>query len=88
MTSIARKLRSKKSSSTDPDWLEKMAALHDTPMEPFDKWMFDQESYSMRYERMVSEIGNNPLEVLKWLKTAYELGYEYGKYNNVSDGQN
>ena len=83
MTSIARKLRSKKESSTDPAWLEKMAILHDTPMEPFDKWLFELENYGLRYERLMAEVGNNPLTALEWLKQAYELGYERGKYGNV-----
>ena len=88
MTSLAKKLRSSKHSSTDPDWQEKMASYYDTPMEPLNAWMFEVENYSLRYERMISEIGNNPLEVLKWLKTAYEIGYESGNYNNVPEEQN
>jgi len=85
MSKIARNLRNKKASSTDPEWLEKMAEYYDTPMEPLDMWLFEQENLSLRYERLMAEIGNNPLAVIEWLKTAYELGFEYGRYKNVSD---
>lgn len=82
MSKISKNLRKKKTSSTDPDWLERLAVYYDTPMEPFDAWLFELEVHSLRYERLMSEIGNNPLASLDWLKQAYELGYERGKYGN------
>jgi hypothetical protein len=60
-----------------------MAVYYDTPMEPFDKWLFELEHHGLRYERLMSEVGNNPLGVLEWLKQAYKLGYERGKYGQI-----
>ena len=83
MSNLSRKMRSKKASSTDPEWLEKMAAYYDTPMETFDTWLFELEHHGLRYERMMAEVGNNPLTSLEWLKQAYQLGYERGKYGQI-----
>ena len=88
MTSIAREIRAKKVSSTDPEYLERLAQHYDTPLKPIEDWLFEVENFGLRYERLVSDIGNNPTEVLKWIKQAYEIGYEYGKFNNVQTGKN
>lgn len=45
----------------------------------FEDWLDEVEIYSSRYERALGDVTSNPGMLYKWLKAAYEVGYEKGK---------
>jgi len=51
----------------------------------FNEWFFGVENFSLRYERFIDDLqdyqGDNPEVVEKWLKAAFEVGYDAGVKN-------
>jgi len=59
----------------------------------FDEWFNEIELYSLRGERFYDDLLTYKLEgidaehLVKWLKAAYEVGYEEGQDWCVDDGK-
>lgn len=46
----------------------------------FEEWFYELEGFAFRSERFWDDFDSHNREsVLKWLRTAYEVGYEQGK---------
>jgi len=52
----------------------------------FDDWFYEQEGFALRAERFYDEMdlmtGGAPeanIKIVKWLRAAYEVGYEHGR---------
>ena len=59
--------------------------------EEFDDWFYELEGYSFRSERFCDDLERgDPREMIKWLQTAYEMGYNAGQQHNgeLSDQTN
>ena len=57
----------------------------------FEEWFDGFENYSMRCERFYDDLadyqGDNAEIVIKWLKAAYEVGYDHAMSKLVDDGK-
>lgn len=55
----------------------------------FDDWFYEQEGFALRAERFhtdlemfhADELTN--IDILRWLKAAYEEGYNQSRYNTI-----
>jgi hypothetical protein len=60
----------------------------------FEEWLVESEVYSLRCERLYSDLVENDAHpyqmkynlVLKWLKAAYDVGYETGHTQDYNEG--
>jgi hypothetical protein len=43
---------------------------------PVDEWLDEIEVFSLRYERLLMDLQQDPHAVRIWLKAAYDLGYD------------
>lgn len=49
-------------------------------MKGFDDWFWELEGFHIRSERFWDDVEQNRKdEIYKWLKTAYQMGYEEGQ---------
>jgi hypothetical protein len=66
----------------------------------FDEWMYQQQKYSTREERlyddidMITGVAKTPIEsirskniILGWLKAAYNVGHEHATTQHQDDGK-
>ncbi len=53
----------------------------------FDDWFYEQQNFSLRAEWFWEDVqgyqGDNPEVLLKWLKAAYEEGYNQARYDTM-----
>lgn len=50
----------------------------------FDEWLDEIENFGLRRERLGEELPESDV-LIKWLRAAYEVGYEQGKKDDVTD---
>lgn len=58
----------------------------------FDQWLNELEGFSLRMERAYDDLVKDPKdpvdnwnEIKKWLKAAYEVGYDEGFHQGLID---
>lgn len=53
----------------------------------FEDWFYEQQNFSLRAEWFWEDVqgyqGDNPEVLLKWLKAAYEEGYNQARYDTM-----
>jgi len=59
----------------------------------FDEWFHELEGFTFRSERFYDDLISYQLEGIdavyfkKWLKAAYDVGYEHRLYETLDDGK-
>lgn len=52
----------------------------------FDEWFYELEGFTFRSERFWDDFDNqNKNAILKWIRTAYRMGYEEGQKQNLDN---
>lgn len=55
----------------------------------FEDWLYETESYSLRIERLYEDLndyqGDNIEIIIKWLRSAYEVGREHEEMKHWDD---
>jgi hypothetical protein len=54
----------------------------------FEEWLYENENYSLRLERLQEEVPTASTgRLIKWLEAAYKVGYEHRDIELMDDGK-